>query len=209
MYYKKSSLILALIASSLAISSCSDKNKSSESNSSSSSSSTIINVDLGADLATLDPQMAEDVQSTRVAYDLFEGLVTSDQSNKPIPGLAEKLDISPDNKTYTFHLRPGIKFSDGTPITVDDILFSFQRLADPKTASPYNMLINNVVNGQAIIDGKAAVDTLGIKALDANTIQITLNHPDSSFLSICAMPNLSAVSKTNVTKLVFINLCYA
>ena len=108
--------------------------------------------------------MAEDVQSTQVAYDLFEGLVTTDQSNKPISGLAEKWDISADNKTYTFHLRPNLKFSDGSPITVDDIVFSFQRLVDPKIASPYNFLVNNIVNGQAIIDGKAAVNTLGGKA---------------------------------------------
>ncbi|RTL10804.1 MAG: peptide ABC transporter substrate-binding protein [Neisseriaceae bacterium] len=201
MYHKKNVLILALIASCVSISACSDKTKSSENNSSSNSSgNNIINVDLGADIATLDPQMAEDVQSTRVAYDLFEGLVTADQSNKPILGLAEKWDISADNKTYTFHLRPSLKFSDGTPITADDVIFSFQRLADPKMASPYNLLTSNIVNGQAIIDGKAAVNTLGIKALDASTIQITLNHPDSAFLSICAQPELAIVSKANVTK---------
>ena len=191
MNYKKLTLLISLISAGLIVTACSDKSKT---------SSNLITVDLGADISTLDPQMTEDVQSSRVAYDLFEGLVTQDQSNKPIPGLAEKWDISPDGKIYTFHLRSGIKFSDGSPITAADVVFSFQRLADPKIASPYNLLVNNIVNGQAIIDAKLPPNALGIKALDANTIQIQLKNPDSSFLSICSMPDLAVVSKSNVTK---------
>ena len=191
MNYKKLTLLISLISASLIVTACSNKSKT---------NSNLITVDIGADISTLDPQMTEDVQSSRVAYDLFEGLVTQDQSNKPIPGLAEKWDISPDGKTYTFHLRSGIKFSDGSPITAADVVFSFQRLADPKIASPYNLLVNNIVNGQAIIDAKLPPSALGIKALDANTIQIQLNNPDSSFLSICSMPDLAVVSKSNVTK---------
>ena len=192
MKYKKILTYLAAAGLIITINGCSHQEQAQSKN--------IINVDLGADVAMLDPQMSEDVQSTRVAYDLFEGLVSQDQSNKPIPGLAEKWDISPDGKTYTFHLRPNLKFSDGSPITVQDILFSFQRLADPKLGSPYNLLADNITNGQAIIDGKAKPETLGIKALDDKTIQITLVHADSSFLSICAQPELGIVSKDNVTK---------
>ena len=103
MNYKKLTLLISLISASLIVTACSNKSKM---------NSNLITVDIGADISTLDPQMTEDVQSSRVAYDLFEGLVTQDQSNKPIPGLAEKWDISPDGKTYTFHLRSGIKFSD-------------------------------------------------------------------------------------------------
>lgn len=192
----KSKKLLTLIISSALAASISSCSKTSNS----VTDKSIINIDLGADISTLDPQMAEDVQSTRVAYDLFEGLTTQDQSNKPIPGLAEKWDVSADEKTYTFHLRDGIKFSDGTPITAADIVFSFERLGDPQMASPYNFLVANIVNGQAIIDGKAPTSTLGVKALDAKTLQITLVHPDASFLSICSQPELAAVSKANVSK---------
>lgn len=193
MQYKKLLTILAATSITIGMTACSHDKTSSNNNS-------IINIDLGSDIATLDPQLAEDVQSSRVAYDLFEGLTTQDQHNKPVAGLADKWDISPDGKTYTFYLRPDIKFSDGSPITADDIIFSFQRIADPKTASPYNFLITNIVNGQAIVDGKAKPDTLGIKAINNNTIQITLDHADASFLSICAQPNLAAVSKANIIK---------
>lgn len=175
------------------LSGCSHQNQTQSTN--------IINVDIGSDVPTLDPQMSEDVSSARVLYDLFEGLVSQDQSNKPIPGLAEKWDISPDGKTYTFHLRPDLKFSDGSPITTKDVIFSFQRLADPKVGSPYNLLVENIVNGTAIISGNAKPETLGIKALDDKTIQINLVHADTSFLSICAQPQLSIVSQQNVTKL--------
>ena len=192
MSQKPINLLISLISAALIISGCSNKTQNADSN--------MITVDLGADISTLDPQMVEDVQSTRVAYDLFEGLLTQDQSNKPIPGLAEKWDISPDGKIYTFHLRNGLKFSDGSPITADDVVYSFQRVADPKIASPYNLLISNVVNGQAIIDGKMAPTNLGVKALDANTVQITLNHADNSFLSICTQPEVAIVSKANIAK---------
>lgn len=160
----------------------------------------IITIDLGSDIATLDPQKAEDVQSARVAYDLFEGLTSFDQSNKVVPGLAEKWNISEDGKIYTFILRDNLKFSDGTPITVDDVIFTYQRLANPKTASPYNFLIDNIVNGEQIIKGKLAHETLGIRALDNKTIQITLNNPDSSFLDMVGQPGLSIVSKANINK---------
>ncbi len=160
----------------------------------------IINVDLGADIATLDPQLTEDTQSVRVANDLFEGLTSFDQSNQAVPGLAESWQISGDGKTYTFYLRPGIKFSNGSPIRTDDILFTFQRLAAPATASPYSFLLSNLVNGQDIIAGKLVPERLGITALNPTTIQIRLVHPDPSFLSICNQAQLGIVSKATLKK---------
>ncbi|MCX7971223.1 MAG: peptide ABC transporter substrate-binding protein, partial [Negativicutes bacterium] len=159
-----------------------------------------IMVDLGEDAPTLDPTMSEDTQSARVAYDLFEGLVSFDQKLDPIPGLAERWDISPDKRTYTFYLRPGIKFSDDTPITADDVVFTWQRLVDPKVGSPYNFLGSNVVNGQAVIDGKLPVSELGVRAIDPRTVEIKLEVPDPSFLNICSMPNVAILSKANITK---------
>ena len=76
-------------------------------------------------------------------------MTSEDQHNRPIPGLAEKWEISPDHKTYTFYLRPNLKFSDGSPLTAADVVYSYQRIADPKTASPYNFLVSNLVNGSS------------------------------------------------------------
>ena len=187
---------LLLIASISSLSACSKDNTSSSAN----KDKNLITVDNGEDAPTIDPVMAQDTTSGRVLYDLFEGLTSFDQSNHTVPGLAEKWDVSADGKVYTFHLRDGLKFSDASPITADDVVFSWQRLADPKIASPYINLAANIVNGNAIRAGKLPLKQLGVKALDAKTVQITLIHPDSSFLQICAMPNTATVSKANVTK---------
>lgn len=189
MKLKKIFIAATILTISFILVSCSEK---------SSQSKNIINIDLGADVATLDPQMAEDVQSARVAYDLFEGLTSQDQHNHAIPGLAEKWDIAADGKTYTFYLRPNLKFSDGSSLTVADVVYSYQRLADPKTASPYNFLVSNIVNGQAILEGKLPASQLGVKAVNDNTVQINLANPDPSFLAIAAQPDLSVVSKANI-----------
>lgn len=157
-----------------------------------------IYVDNGAEVPTLDPTLSQDVNSSRVLYDLVEGLTSFDQANQVIPGLAEKWEISPDKKTYTFHLRPGLLFSDGTPITAEDVVFTWQRLVDPKIASPYSFLCANVINGQAIMDGKLPLDQLAVKALDPLTIRIQLVNPDEGFLSMISLPNLGVLSKANV-----------
>lgn len=191
----KLSLIAAILLGGGLLSACSAKNDSAT-----DTKKNLITVDIGADIATLDPQKSEDAPSHRVINDLFEGLTSYDQKVHVIPGLASKWDISPDGRIYTFHLRPNIKFSDGSPITADDVVFTFQRLANPKTASPYNFLIDNLLNGRDVREGKSSTDKLGIKALDANTVQVTLNSPDASFLSIVSLWNLGIVSKANLDK---------
>lgn len=195
---KKSQLTLILLstcAALITLTSCS--NKSTETTKQDKS---IITVDLGSDVATVDPQLAEDSQSHRVTNDLFEGLTTSNQSNQIVAGLADKWDISPDGKTYTFHLRNGIKFSDGTPITANDVVYTYRRLVNPKVSSPYNMLLTNVVNGKAIIQNKKPITSLAVKALDKNTVEITLERPDPSFLAITSLWSLGVVSEANITK---------
>lgn len=192
---KLTGLLFGLISLGL-ITACSHKSATELS----SKDKNLITVDNGADVPTIDPTISQDNTSTRVLYDLFEGLTSFDQSQKTIPGLAEKWEISTDGRIYTFHLRPGIKFSDGSPITAQDVVFSWQRLVDPNIASPYSMLASNVVNANQIIAGKLPLNQLGVKALDAQTIQINLINPDSSFLKICAMPNVAIMSKANVTK---------
>ncbi len=193
---KIKNLMVALLMgiATLALVGCSGKENGKKAHSST------LNVDIGADVAILDPQMVEDMQSYRVVNDLFEGLTSEDQHNHPVPGLAEKWEISPDGKTYTFYLRPNLKFSDGSPLTVADVVYSYQRIADPKTASPYNFLVSNLVNGQAILDGKQPVSQLGVKAVNDNTVQINLVNADPSFLSIAAMSELGVVSQANISK---------
>lgn len=160
----------------------------------------MIRVDVGSEVSSLDPTIAEDVNAARIIDDLFAKLVDYDQQNKVIPGLAEKWDISPDGKTYTFHLRHGLKFSDGTPITSSDFIYSWQRLVNPKTASNYSFLLDGVVNGQDILDGKKSPTTLGISAPDPYTFIVRLKTPDSSFLARNTLGNLAVVPHKTIEK---------
>ena len=82
-------------------------------------------VDICAEIPTFDPVMAEDWYTYRVINDLYAGLVDFDQANRPIPGMAGSWEISSDGLTYTFHLRPDLKFSNGTPITASDFVYSW------------------------------------------------------------------------------------
>ncbi len=144
----------------------------------------ILYVDIGFEPPSLDPALAEDGYSYRVDNDLFAGLIDFDQTNRPIPGMATSWDISIDGKTYTFHLRKDLKFSDGTPITAKDFVYSWRRLINPKTGSAYSFLLSSVVNGKLIINNKMAIDNLGVKALDDYTFEVNLEYPNNAFLSI-------------------------
>ena len=161
---------------------------------------TTLRVDVGTELPTFDPALAEDGNTYRVINDLFAGLVDFDQANRPIPGMAQSWDISPDGKIYTFHLRNNLKFSDGTPITANDFVYSWRRLIDPKTGSSYAFLLKDVLNGQKIIDGKEQPERLGVIALDPNTFVVHLEHPTNAFLSYITTPNVFVVPQKVIEK---------
>ena len=159
-----------------------------------------LRVDVGSEVSSLDPTIAEDVNAARIIDDLFSKLVDYDQQNNVIPGLASSWEVSGDGKTYTFHLRKDVKFSDGTPITANDFVYSWQRLVNPKTASSYNFLLDGVVNGQAIIDGKLPPDNLGVSAPDKNTFVVKLIAPDAAFLARNTLGNLAVVPQKVIEK---------
>lgn len=138
-----------------------------------------------AEPATLDPGLIEGIPGANVANDLFEGLVTQDADGNTIPGVAKSWDTK-DNKTYIFHLRKDAKWSNGEPVTAGDFVFSLERAVDPATGSPYSWYLeeSNIKNASAIIDGKKDKSTLGVKAIDAHTLQITLESPLPYFVKM-------------------------
>ncbi|MDG5497109.1 peptide ABC transporter substrate-binding protein [Niveispirillum sp. BGYR6] len=154
----------------------------------------------GAEPETLDPAKSSGVPDSWIQYDLFEGLLIPDGSDKLIPGAAEKWDISPDGLVYTFHLRRNAKWSDGTPVTAADWVFSWKRLVDPKNGAKYGYFLWVVKNAQAINLGKLPVDQMGVRALDDYTFQVTLERPTPYFLSMLHHHSTYALSKTNVEK---------
>lgn len=155
----------------------------------------------GAEVQSLDPHKIEGVPESNVNRDLFEGLLVTDVDGHPAPGVAEKWE-NKDFKVWTFHLRKDAKWSDGTPVTAEDFVYSWQRLANPNTASPYASYLQygHIANIDDIIAGKKPVTDLGVKAIDANTFEVTLSEPVPYFYKLLVHPSVSPVPKSSVEK---------
>lgn len=132
---------------------------------------------------TLDPTKGQSIGDNEIQHAITEGL-THNTAGDVKPGIAESWDESEDGLTYTFHLRKDAKWSDGEPITAGDFEYSWKRLVNPETASPYAFIGDCLKNGQAIEQGNMDVEELGVKAVDDNTLEVTLEHPTSYFLSL-------------------------
>lgn len=155
----------------------------------------------GAEVQSLDPHKIEGVPESNVNRDLFEGLLVTDVDGHPAPGVAEKWE-NKDFQVWTFHLRKDAKWSDGTPVTAEDFVYSWQRLANPNTASPYASYLQygHIANIDDIIAGKKPVTDLGVKAIDANTFEVTLSEPVPYFYKLLVHPSVSPVPKSAVEK---------
>ncbi|MCS4534715.1 ABC transporter substrate-binding protein [Neisseria montereyensis] len=131
----------------------------------------------GAEPESLDPQKVSGVPEANILRQMLVGLTTTDNDGNTVAGMAEKWE-SADNKVWTFHLRDA-QWSNGDPVTADDFVYSMRRLVDPATASPYASYLADakVANADAVIEGKAQPETLGVKALDSKTLEITLTEP--------------------------------
>lgn len=142
-----------------------------------------LNIHNGGDPSSLDPQKVSGDWENRIVGDIFEGLVTEDINAEPMPGQAESWTISEDGLTYTFKLRDGIAWTDGTPVTSGDFVYAFQRLMNPETAANYAYLQYHIMNAEKINSGDLTdLGLLGVKAIDDNTLEITLERPTPYFL---------------------------
>lgn len=155
----------------------------------------------GAEVQSLDPHKIEGVPESNINRDLFEGLVIGDLNGHPVPGVAESWD-NKDFKVWTFHIRKDAKWSDGSPVTAQDFVYSWQRLADPKTASPYASYLQygHVANVDEIIAGKKPATDLGVKAIDDKTFEVTLSEPVPYFYKLLVHPSVSPVPKAAIEK---------
>ncbi|WP_051202101.1 peptide ABC transporter substrate-binding protein [Ferrimonas senticii] len=145
----------------------------------------------GSEPASLDPQKVEGTTGSAITKDLFEGLVQQDENGNIIPAQATHWEVSGGNKVFTFHLRDGIKWSNGDPVTAHDFVYGFRRAVDPATASRYAwyLEIATVKNATAIIQGKAEPTTLGARAIDDKTFEVTLEKPVPYFVRMLAHQN--------------------
>jgi oligopeptide transport system substrate-binding protein len=160
---------------------------------------TILN---GAEPETLDPAILTGQPEFRVVIGMFEGLMRLDpKTARPIPGLAGSFEISPDGRTYTFHLRTNLVWSTGGPITADDVVYSWIRVLNPATASDYAGQLFYLKNGEAFNAGKVKDPSLvGVHAPAKFTVRVELNRPTPFFPDICALPITYVVPRQAIEK---------
>ncbi|MBI3751006.1 MAG: peptide ABC transporter substrate-binding protein [Chloroflexi bacterium] len=143
--------------------------------------------------STLDPAAAGDVGSAAVIGQLYESLTTFDASLALRPALAASWDVSDDGRQVVFHLRPGLVFSDGTPITADDVVGSWLRVVDPAAPSPLSALLLGVHGAADRLAGRDTnPDDVGIHARDGAVV-VDLDRPGSDFPAIAASPTFGIV----------------
>jgi len=160
---------------------------------------TIVN---GAEPESLDPAIIVSQPDERLVQGIYEGLMRLDpKTGEPIPGLAERWDISPDGKIYTFHLRTNLMWSTGEPMTADDLVYSWIRALKPVTASDYAEALFYLKNAEDFNAGKITNASLvGVSAPNKQTVRVELNSPTPFFLDICALPVTFAVPRQTIEK---------
>lgn len=157
----------------------------------------ILKVQVGPDPETIDPALNSAVDGGNMLLHAFECLLIVDQDGKLAPGQAESWETSEDGLTWTFHLREGLKWSDGTPLTANDFVYSWKRVCDPMVAAPYAKTVLSMVAGyEDAIGGN--LDALQVVAQDDLTLVVTLNAPCSYFGSLAAFATLSPVQQGTV-----------
>lgn len=160
-----------------------------------------ITVQIGPNPETLDPALNSAVDGGNMLITLFETLLIIDQDNKVQPGQAEKYEVSPDGLTWTFTMRDGLKWSDGTELNAKDFEYTFKRIADTNVAAPYAETVIGMIEGyKDAIDSKNP-EKLNVKASDdGKTLTIKLAYPCSYFDKIVAFGTMSPVQKATVEK---------
>jgi oligopeptide transport system substrate-binding protein len=134
---------------------------------------------------TLDWNLATDSVSFDVLINLMEGLTEYDEHLRPRPAVARSWDVSPDGRTYLFHLREDARWSDGEPVTAGDFEYSWKRLLNPKTAAEYAYFLYDIEGAEDYNTGKAdRPDSVGVRALDKRTLEVRLRKPIVFFPSI-------------------------
>lgn len=147
------------------------------------------------DVATLDPAIGYDWQNWSMIKSLFDGLMDYVPGTTTLrPGLAESHTLSEDGLTFTFRLRPGVKFHNGREMTAEDVKYSLDRVTNPETQSPGAGFFGSIAG----FDKAGPEGLSGVKVIDPLTVEITLSRPDATFLHVMALNFASVVPKEAV-----------
>ena len=148
------------------------------------------------DVATLDPAIGYDWQNWSMIKSLFDGLMDYVPGTTTLRmGLAESYALSEDGLTYTFKLRPGVKFHNGREMTAEDVKYSLDRVTNPATLSPGAGFFASIAGFDAVGEGNGLS---GVTVVDPLTVQITLSRPDATFLHVMALNFASVVPREAV-----------
>ncbi len=150
----------------------------------------------GAEPETIDPALVTDQVSMRVANALFEGLCRNTVDGKPEPAMAERWEVSADKKTYTFHLRAGVVWSDGSAVTTRDFVFAWRRALEPATGADYASMLHIIRGAKGFNEGATTdFETVGVKAADDRTLIVELENPTPYFIDLCAFTTLAPMNQ--------------
>ncbi|WP_277184458.1 peptide ABC transporter substrate-binding protein [Caballeronia sp. BR00000012568055] len=154
----------------------------------------------GSEVETLDPALVETVVAANVARDLFESLTMTNADGLVVPGVAQKWEQK-DATTWVFHLRKDARWSNGQNVTANDFVYGFQRFIDPKTASSYASVFGAfLLNGPDIVAGKKPVNTLGVRAIDAYTVEVKTAGPVPFLPELMSNQNFAPIHRATVEK---------
>ncbi len=151
----------------------------------------------GTEPQGIDPHITTGVPESRIQQALFEGLVSKDPATlEPVPGVAERWEVSEDGLTYRFHLRSDARWSDGTPITAEDYRWSWWRALQPALGNEYAYMLFPLQNAEAYLGGKIDdFSQVGVKVIDARTLEVRLGAPTPYFLQLLDHHSFYAVPR--------------
>ncbi|MCB1085382.1 MAG: peptide ABC transporter substrate-binding protein, partial [Chlamydiia bacterium] len=147
-----------------------------------------------APVRSLDPRISNEYPSVHVMNMLYEGLMRLGPDGEILFGAAESVTLSKDQCIYTFHLKDSC-WSNGDPVTAYDYEYAWKKSVDPLTAKTGAFTFYTIKNVAACLEGSATIDEVGIRALDAKTLEVELEHPAPYFLSLCACSTYSPIHK--------------
>lgn len=149
-----------------------------------------LKINLASEPDYLDPALNSSVDGATLATMAFGGLYTYDTDGNLVPNFADSYTMSDDGLTYTFTLKQGLKWSDGSDLTADDFVYSWKRAADPATAADYSYMLNGIAGYDD--------NNLQVSAPDATTLVVTLSAPCAYFLDLAAFPTFYPVKQSAV-----------
>lgn len=203
LFYKNTLVVAVALGLSVAMTACSNQS-STDSHDVKTKDDAVaqsITINNASEPETLDPHLASGVQEANIIRQYLEGLVSSDNDGNLIPGMATEWS-SPDNKVWTFKLRDA-KWSNGDPVTAHDFVYSFRRLVDTNTASPYASYLEDakIQNATDVINGRLPTDKLGVMAIDDKTLQIVLTEPIPYFPDMLTHTSVQPVHQKTIEAL--------